>query len=124
MDPLGFAFENFDGIGSFRKTEGKFAIDSSGKLPDGKTFSGPAELRQILKTARAAEFRRCFSEKLLTYALGRGLEPYDKCALDDIGAAAIAASDRFSSVVHAIVKSDPFQKRKAKAEAKPGKGTK
>ncbi len=118
MDPLGFAFENFDGIGAFRTREGKFPIDSSGTLPGGQNFKGPKELRQILKTTRAGDFRRCFTEKMLTYALGRGLEPYDKCAVDDISAAVSRNQDCFSSVVLAIVNSEPFQKRKAKGEKK------
>src|SRR5262249_26108471 len=83
MDPLGFGFENFDGIGQWRTREGKFAIDPSGVLPNGQSFKGPKELVAILKT-KAGEFRRCLAEKMLTYALGRGLEPYDRCTVDDI----------------------------------------
>jgi hypothetical protein len=118
MDPLGFAFEHFDGIGAFRTKDGKFPIDSTGVLPSGQAFKGPRELRQILKTSRAADFRRCFADKLLTYALGRGLEPYDKCALDDICTAVQRSEDRFSSVLLAIATSDPFQKRRTKGATK------
>ncbi|MBI3408508.1 MAG: DUF1592 domain-containing protein [Planctomycetes bacterium] len=113
MDPLGFALENYDAIGAYRIRDGSYPIDSTGELPDGKKFQGPVGLRSILKE-RAAEFRRCLAEKLLTYALGRGLEYYDKCAVDDICAAVEKADNRFSSLVLAIVKSDPFQMRKAK----------
>jgi mono/diheme cytochrome c family protein len=113
MDPLGFGFENFDGIGKWRTHEGKFVIDPSGELPGGKTFKGPRGLVAILKT-RAAEFRRCLAEKMLTYALGRGLEAYDRCTLDDVCAAVARDSDRFSSLVLAIVRSDAFQKRKGR----------
>jgi mono/diheme cytochrome c family protein/uncharacterized protein (DUF2384 family) len=113
MDPIGFGFENFDGVGAWRTKEGKFPIDSSGTLPSGQSFKGPLELVTILKT-READFRRCLSEKLLTYALGRGLEYYDKCAVDDIAAAVAKNEYRFSSLVLAIVNSDPFQLRKAR----------
>jgi hypothetical protein len=118
MDPLGFAFENFDGIGAWRGKEGKFAIDATGTLPTGQTFNGPKELRAILRTTKAADFRRCLTEKMLTYALGRGLEYYDRCAVDDISVALARGQDRFSSLMIAIAKSDPFQKRKAKGGMK------
>jgi hypothetical protein len=111
LDPLGFGFENFDGIGGWRQREGKFAIDASGTLPGGETFNGPLELVAILKS-RAAEFRRCLAEKMLTYALGRGLEHYDRCAVDDICGAVVQGEDRFSSLVLAVVRSDPFQLRR------------
>ena len=92
--------------------------DLMGVLPGGQKFDGPKELRVILKTTRAADFRRCFVEKMLTYALGRGLEPYDKCAVDDICQAVVRSEDRFSSVVVGVIKSEPFQKRKTKREEK------
>jgi hypothetical protein len=113
LDPLGFGLENFDAIGAWRTTDNKQPIDASGVLPGGEQFNGPAELRRVLLT-KADQFRRCFAEKLLTYALGRGLEYYDRCAVDDIVAAGKANHDRFSAIVLAIVQSDPFQKRKGK----------
>ncbi|MCE9561639.1 MAG: DUF1592 domain-containing protein [Planctomycetes bacterium] len=113
MDPLGFGLENFDGIGSWRTQDNKQAIDPSGVLPGGEKFAGPAELRKVL-IGKADMFRHCFAEKLITFGLGRGLEYYDKCVLDDIAAASKANKDSFSSLVLAIVKSDPFQKRKGK----------
>jgi hypothetical protein len=113
LDPLGFGLENFDGIGAWRTQDNKQSIDSSGVLPAGEKFSGPAELRKVL-LGKADQFRRCFADKLVTFALGRGLEYYDKCALDDVVAAGKAKGDTFSAVVLAIVKSDPFQKRKGK----------
>ncbi|HEV3438507.1 MAG TPA: DUF1592 domain-containing protein [Gemmata sp.] len=113
LDPLGFGLENFDGIGGWRTQDNKQAIDSSGVLPGGEKFNGPAELRKVL-LGKADLFRHCLGEKLLTFALGRGLEYYDKCALDEIVFAAKAEKDTFSSLVLAIVKSDPFQKRKGK----------
>lgn len=111
MDPLGFGFENFDGIGGWRTKDGKEAIDPSGVLPGGEKFSGPVELKAVLK-AKKDEYTRCLSEKMLTYALGRGLEHYDRCAVDDVAAALKKDQYRFSSLVLAIVQSDPFQKRK------------
>jgi hypothetical protein len=112
LDPMGFAFENYDAIGRWRTRDGKFDIDPSGKLPSGETFQGPADLKVMLK-GKAEAFRRCLAEKMLTYALGRGLEYYDKCAVDDIGKA-LAKDDRFSHLVVEIVRSDPLQKRKPK----------
>jgi hypothetical protein len=113
LDPLGFGLENFDGIGAWRTLDNKKPIDASGELPGGLKFDGPAQLRQIL-LAKADQFRHCFTEKLLTFALGRGLEYYDKCAVEEIVKAGKAHSDAFSAYVIAIVQSDPFQKRKGK----------
>jgi hypothetical protein len=111
MDPLGFGFENFDAIGAWRTKEGKFPIDPSGVLPDGQSFQGPKGLRAILR-GRKDEFTRCLSEKMLTYALGRGVEAYDRCAVEEIAAAVAKDDYRFSRLVIAIVQSDPFQKRR------------
>ncbi|MBN9122741.1 MAG: DUF1592 domain-containing protein [Planctomycetes bacterium] len=113
LDPLGFGLENFDGIGGWRAQDNKKDIDASGELPGGLKFSGPAELRKVL-LGKSDQFRSCFAEKLLTFGLGRGLEYYDKCALDDVVRAAKSNGDSFSSMVLAVVKSDPFQKRKGK----------
>lgn len=113
LDPLGFGLENFDAIGRWRDVDNKFPIDASGELPAGEQFSGPTEMRQVLK-AKANGFRRCIAEKMLTYAVGRGLEYYDKCALDEILAKLSKGDDRFVSLVVAIVESDPFQKRRGK----------
>jgi hypothetical protein len=117
MDPLGFGFENFDAVGAWRTKEGKHAIDPSGTLPGGQSFKGPAELRTILK-ARQDAFARCLTEKLLTYALGRGVERSDRCVLDDIVKSAGKDNYKFSRLVIDIVKSDPFQKRRGKGEKK------
>jgi hypothetical protein len=113
LDPLGFGLENFDGIGGWRAQDNKKDVDASGELPGGLKFSGPAQLRKVL-LGKADQFRACFAEKLLTFGLGRGLEYYDKCILDEIAKAAKADGDRFSALVLAVVKSDPFQKRKGK----------
>jgi hypothetical protein len=112
MDPLGFAFENFDPIGAWREKDGKFAIDPSGVLPDGKAFKGPKELKTILKGKKDL-FSRNLSEKILVYALGRGVEYYDKCALDKIIAALDKNDYRFSTLILEVVKSEPFLMRTA-----------
>jgi mono/diheme cytochrome c family protein len=111
MDPLGFGFENFDAIGAWRVKESGFLIDPSGQLPGAGSFQGPAELRQILK-GRHQEFSRCLTEKLLTYAVGRGVEAFDRCAIDQILEAAARDDNRFQTLIQLIVKSDPFQKRR------------
>lgn len=111
LDPPGFGLENFDAIGALRDKEAAHPIDASGKLPSGEAFQGPAELKTILK-AHKREFTRCLTEKLLVYALGRGLEDFDQCTVQKI-ADAVAASDyRFSRLVLEIVKSDAFLKRR------------
>jgi hypothetical protein len=110
MDALGFAFENFDATGAWRTKDGKFDIDPSGTLPDGRKFKDPAELRALLR-AEPDKFRRCLAEKLLTYALGRGIEPADRCAVDVVCKAAADHGDTFSALVSAVVASDPFQMR-------------
>jgi hypothetical protein len=113
MDPLGFGLENFDAIGGWRTTDNKKDIDSSGVLPGGEKFSGPSELKKVL-LGKSDQFRACFAEKVLTFALGRGLEYYDKCALDEIVKAGKSGDDRFAAYVLAVVRSEPFQKRKGK----------
>jgi hypothetical protein len=111
MDPLGFAFENFDAIGRFREKDGEFSIDPAGELPTGEKFSGPGELKEILKT-RQALFARCITEKLLTYALGRGLEYYDRPTVDRITTALGQNGYRFSTLIVETVKSEPFRLRR------------
>jgi hypothetical protein len=112
MDPIGFGFENFDAIGIWRTKDGKFDIDPAGKLVSGESFQGPAELKKILLQTRKQEFLRCLSTKMLTYALGRGAEYYDRCAIDSIVAALEKDNDRFQTLVLEVVKSVPFQKRR------------
>jgi mono/diheme cytochrome c family protein len=113
MDALGFAFENFDAVGAFRSRDGDFQIDPSGTLPGGRSFRGPAELKKILQQKKDL-FARCLSEKMLTYALGRGLEPYDRPAVDRIVASLAKEDYRFSTLVREIVRSDPFRLRRGK----------
>ncbi|MEK6235022.1 MAG: DUF1592 domain-containing protein, partial [Planctomycetales bacterium] len=113
MDPIGFGLENFDAIGAWRTHEGKFKIDPSGKLPDGRDFSGPSDLKQVLG-ADKNQFVRCLVEKMLTYALGRGLEYYDKCAVDEIVGQMAANEYKASVMIHQIIVSKPFQMRRGK----------
>jgi mono/diheme cytochrome c family protein len=113
MDPLGFGFENYDAVGAWRTKDGQSSIDPSGVLPDAKSFKGPKELKAILK-GKEEEFRRCLAEKMLTYALGRGLEFYDKAAIQQISGNVASKENRFSALVVEIVKSDPFRKRRGK----------
>jgi hypothetical protein len=113
MDPLGFGFENYNAIGAWRDRDGGEPIDPSGTLPTGQTFQGPDELKTILK-ARDKEFVHCLAEKMLTYAIGRGLDYYDKCAVDRIVEESARGENRFSRLVLDIIQSDPFQKRKTR----------
>jgi mono/diheme cytochrome c family protein len=110
MDPIGFAFENFDAIGAWREKDAGGAIDASGVLPDGRTFDGSAGLKKLMRADKAA-FVKCVAEKMLTYALGRGLEDYDRRAVNAIVGATGKADDKFSALLIEIIKSDPFQKR-------------
>ncbi len=84
MDPLGLAFENFNALGTFRTTERKQPIDASGKLLTGRTFQNAMELKKILVTEYRDDFYQCLTEKLLTYALGRGVDYYDVESIDQI----------------------------------------
>ncbi len=111
MDPLGFGLENYDGIGKWRTTDGKFPIDSSGTLPDGRTFKGPAEMRAIL-IAQLPDFTHCLIEKMLTYSLGRGMERYDRRTIDDMNRQLGANGYKFQYLIHEIVQSLPFQSRR------------
>jgi hypothetical protein len=115
IDPVGFALENFDAIGAWRAEENGQPIDTSSVLPGGKKLSGFADLRDY---ARSERFLRGFSEKLLTYALGRGLERYDKRAVDQLIAATKAGDNKMSALITAIVTSDPFLKRKRDTAAR------
>lgn len=119
MDALGFGLENFDALGRYRTQEKDQPIDASGTLPGGITFRGPAELKVILKQKRP-EFRRCLSVKMLTYALGRGIEFSDRCLVAKVTEEIAARQDRFSAVVLAIVQSDAFLKRRCQSA---GSGT-
>jgi hypothetical protein len=113
MDPIGFALENFDGVGRWRREDAGAPIDASGKLPDGIEFQGPAGLRDLLLTKYRDDFVRTATEKLHTYALGRGIEAYDYPTIRSITRDAARDNYRISSWILAIVKSTPFQMRRA-----------
>jgi len=111
MDVLGFGLENYDAVGKWRTMDGKFPVDSSGTLPGGKSFASPAELRALLKED-LPDFSRCLTEKMLTYALGRGLERYDRRAVDEINRKLATSGYPFQALIHEIVRSAPFQMRR------------
>jgi hypothetical protein len=112
MDPIGFGLENFNAIGKWRTLDDGAPIDASGKLPGGgPAFDGPGPLRAVLK-AKAPLFVHNLSEKMLTYALGRGLESYDRCNVDTIAANVTQHDYKFSSLIEGIVASDPFRYRR------------
>jgi len=112
MDPLGFSLENFDAVGQWRTTDAGQAIDASGVLLDGTKVTGPAALQRAL-VAQKQQFVRSVTEKLLTYTLGRGVEYYDAPAIRGIVRSAGADDYRWSSLILGIVKSAPFQMRRA-----------
>ena len=112
MDPLGFALENFDAIGGWRTTDGAAPIDASGALPNGSTFNGLAGLRPIL-LAQREQFVRTVTGKLMTYALGRGVEYYDQPVIRKIAREAAASDYHWSSIILGIVQSMPFQMRRS-----------
>ncbi|HLI82941.1 MAG TPA: DUF1592 domain-containing protein [Bryobacteraceae bacterium] len=119
MDPLGLSLENFDAIGQWRTTDAGKPIDASGVLLDGTHVNGPRQLREAL-LAQKTQFIGAVTQKLLTYALGRGLEYYDAPTVRAIDREAAAGNYRWSSLVLAIVKSVPFQMRKAQAAETAG----
>lgn len=112
MDPIGFGLENFDASGAWRTHDGKFMIDASGTLPGGKPFDGAKGLEAILKSKSDLVVRN-FTEKLMTYALGRGLERFDKSTVDGILADAAVNNYRFSTLIMDIIVSKPFLMRSA-----------
>lgn len=116
MDPLGLGLENFDAVGRWRDRDGDKPVDASGELPSGERFSGSLELIGVFKTRRE-QFHRALAERMMIYALGRGLEYYDKCAVDKALDLLKERGYRFSSLVEGIVTSDPFLKRSRTREA-------
>ncbi|MEO8126905.1 MAG: DUF1592 domain-containing protein [Bryobacteraceae bacterium] len=127
MDPLGFGLENFNAIGAWRKEDGKLPLDVSGSLPDGRSFQTPAQLKALLKDDREA-YVHGLTEKLLMYAIGRGLERFDRPAVNAIATNLAAKDYQFSQLVMGIVNSLPFQMRHARETtqlaAKIGEGSK
>jgi hypothetical protein len=114
MDPLGFSLENFDGVGKWRTADVGVPIDPSGAFPDGTTFQGPLGLRALLTAQTQRElFVTTLTEKLLTYALGRGVEYYDQPAVRKIVRSAASSDARWSALIRGIVTSTPFQMRQS-----------
>lgn len=114
MDPLGFALDNFNAVGRWRDKQGDQALDVSGELPTGEKLNGMADLKKVI-LARQEDFVRNLTEQMLTYALGRELEDFDDCPVQQITAQLKADQHRFSSLALEIVKSYPFQHRRTSA---------
>jgi mono/diheme cytochrome c family protein len=113
MDPLGFALENYDAVGRFRTNDGGFRIDPSGELIGGRKFADVKELKRLLTSTDQKKFARCLVENMLTYALGRGLQAYDYCTVEDIRVQLVANEHRIQSIIFGIVESKAFQYRGA-----------
>jgi hypothetical protein len=112
MDPLGFALENYDASGRWREKDEGLPIVAQAELPSGESFGNAVELQKILAKSQREAFLRCMIEKMLTYALGRGVEYYDQCSIDEIYHQAVAEDARVGAIVLGVVKSEPFQKRR------------
>ena len=112
MDVLGFGLENYNAIGQWRTKDGKFPIDVAGTMPDGRSFKTAAEMRTIL-LGSMPQFAHCMTEKMMTYAIGRGMQPYDNRTLNEITSKLQADGYHFQTLIYAIVHSLPFQSRKA-----------
>lgn len=115
MDPIGLAFENFNALGMWRDTERKQPIETGGKLITGESFNTISELKRILTTNRRMDFYRCFTEKLLTYASGRGMEHYDVETIDQIVQRLERENGRFSALLLGVIESAPFQRQRTQA---------
>lgn len=113
MDALGFSLENYDAVGRWRDKDDELPIDASSSLPDGTKFSGAEGLQRLVTGKMKDQFIRCFAEKLLIYSLGRGLEFYDECTVDQIIEHAKENDYRLSGFIFAVANSEPFLKRKA-----------
>lgn len=112
IDPLGFGLESFDATGRFRASDNNLPIDTSGKLLDGTTFAGPAELLDILATGYEDRFLHSITSRMLTYALGRGLTPLDRPAIDAVKTKARENDTRIIPLIRAVIHSVPFQYRR------------
>ena len=113
MDPLGLAFENFNAMGQWREIERGQNVDAGGELVSGEKFNGARELQQILVTKHRDAFHRCFVEKLLTYALGRGLDWRDETTVDLLLEKLNANDGRLRGLLRSVVESDAFLRRSA-----------
>jgi mono/diheme cytochrome c family protein len=114
MDALGFGLENYDAIGKWRTEDGAFPVDASGVLPSGEAFESPQELSRILQQ-QLPVFARNVTEKMLTYALGRGLEPFDRVTVNNLMIGLEKDDFRFQTLIHEVVQSLPFLERRGEA---------
>ncbi len=112
MDPIGFSLENYNGIGAWRAKDGANPIDTSGKLPDGTKFDGPKGLKTLLTTNYRDQFITTFTEKLMTYAMGRGVEYYDEPAVRAVIRNAAPQNTTIPALIHSIVSNPQFQTRR------------
>ena len=115
MDPIGFALENFDAVGVWRTNDGEFRVDAAGQMYDGAKLQGPASLRRAI-LSHSDSFLRNFTENLLAFGLGRVPDYYDMPVVRSIDREAARNGNRFSSFVLGVVRSAPFQQRRAEAE--------
>jgi hypothetical protein len=112
MDPLGLALENFDALGRWREREQGNPVDSAGKLISGESFSNIQELKHILADKHRRDFYRCLSEKMLTYALGRGLDFHDVETVDRLVDQIARENGRAGALIAGLIESTPFQRRR------------
>jgi hypothetical protein len=112
MDPIGLALENFNALGMWRDRDKDQSIDPSGKLITGESFQDIRELKRILRERHAGDFYRCVTQKLLTYAIGRGLEYSDEHTVDLIVQKLEAGGGKFSVLLQGVIDSAPFQKQR------------
>jgi len=117
MDTIGFAFEHFDGVGQYRADDEGAPLETAGELPGGLKFADHRDLNERLARDRETDFMRCLSEKLLTYGLGRGLEYYDRPALEQIQERLRKGGGKFQELLLAVVQSVPFQMRRGEGES-------
>ena len=113
MDPLGLALENFNALGGWRDTDARQPIDPAGELITGERFADVRELKRVIARERASDVYRCFTEKLFTYALGRGIEPHDSHTIDGITRGLLEGGGRMSIALLGVIESPAFQRRRA-----------
>jgi hypothetical protein len=119
MDPLGLALENFNALGRYREKERGQPLDTGGTLVTGERFDGVRGLKRVLQEKHRDDFYRCLTEKVMTYALGRGLEPTDVESVDRVVARLNREGGRFSALLAGVIESAPFQKRRNVPAATP-----
>ena len=115
MDVLGFGLENYNAIGKWRTMDGKFPVDIGGTMPNGKSFQTAAEMRAVLEGNSMPQITRCLTEKVMTYALGRGMQDYDSRTINQITKKVEADGQHFQTLIYEVVRSLPFQSRRGEA---------